>query len=266
MVDAACTLPIFIIAVGMLLFLVAEAGIEDGVQYAMVKAAGNTITTMAVCDAAGDREGGVSEAAAYAAYAASLSSALREEWTSDSRPNLMLHILNFGVEAELSGGGHIDNVIVAHVGFDTKIPVVSAFIKSLEGRRSIAFRPWVGESEKAEDFDDTTVYVFPKSGERYHNMRCSCLREGDIQVLLSAELRKSCSSCELCKSGELPNGAPVFMFSGGTSFHRKSCSSVTKSFEAMALSDAVRAGYSACGLCGGLPENYNPGADPFGGD
>lgn len=271
-VDAACSLPIFIIAMGIILMLIAQSGIEDTVSYAMNQASDDVVIALAGSDAvtgaideasdAGDSSV-ARKAAATAAFSLGLKSTLANEWSNDT-PQVRLSWLGCDLEYCLPGGINIDNLISVNVGIGTRIPFASSFLKTQYTGRDLLFRPWVGESEQDAEYDDTRVYIFPKRGEHFHCASCSCLKNGEIQVVLTDKVRKQYSACTTCHAGTLPNGAAVFLMSQGSgAFHRKSCPCITKAYECVALSDAKSMGYSACALCGGTPENYNPDADYF---
>ena len=119
----------------------------------------------------------------------------------------------------------------------------------------LVYRPFIGESDRLADRKDVIVYVFPKRGIRYHKYGCSTMIEGDRQLILTDPVRKTYKACEICKPGKLPNGALVYMYSeSSTVYHRKSCASITKSFETMLRSEAEEKGYLPCHLCMDLQE------------
>lgn len=275
-VDAACSLPIFIIAMGIILMLIAQAGIEDTVSYAMAKASDDVIVTLAGTDAVfpcgqeaeddvapQETNSAADKAAATAAFSLGLRSTLSSEWSGDT-PRVRLAWLDCGMEYCLSGGINVDNLVSANVGIGTSIPFTASFLDTQYTGRDILFRKWVGESEQDGEYDDTRVYIFPKRGERYHCANCSCLKNGEIQMVLTDKIRRQYAACTTCHAGTLPNGAAIFLMSAGSgTFHRKSCPCITKAYECVALTDAKSMGYSACSLCGGTAEHYNPDSDYF---
>ena len=122
----------------------------------------------------------------------------------------------------------------------------------------LLYRPFVGESAKISNEDDELVYIFPKRGIRYHRYGCSTMIDGDREIVLTNTVRNSYSACKLCKPGTLPNGALVYLYSEDSSvYHRKSCASVTKSFETMSRSEAEEKGYTPCMLC--IGHDYQTG-------
>lgn len=264
-VDAACCLPVFIVALCILLMLIAQTGIEDTVFFTMSRAADTAVSVIAAADTDENSSTGIPEkAAAYSAFAASLRTGTGSDWTSSSRPSVRISSMDFDLEETLADGTHIDRMIRADISFDTKIPVPGTFIRKISSSRTILFRPWCGESKQGSSFDDTQVFIFPKHGEHYHNANCSCLKNGEIQTILNKSLRKRYSGCSTCHADRLADGSPVFLMSSGSgAYHRKTCPCITKAYESIALSDARSMGYTPCGLCGGSAENYDPQNDLF---
>ena len=270
-VDAACCLPIFIIAMSIILMLIAQAGIEDTVSFAMSEASDDAVLAIAgtgrsVSDnsgADGQSASIAGDAVAFAAFDLGLKDTLSEEWKGDS-PRVRLAWLHTDLEYCLDGGINLDNLISANVGVGTALPFGTFLGGMRYSGRDMLFRPWVGESRQSEAYDDTRVYVFPKRGEHYHCSACSCLRNGDIQVVLTEKIRKKYNACPTCRAGALPDGSAVFLMSVGSSaFHRRTCPCITKAYECVSLTEAKSMGLSPCGLCGGTPENYSPYTDYF---
>ena len=183
LVDAACTLPVFILTLCLLLSLINQAGYEDA-MYADLAEKAN-------------------------ASAAALS---------------------------LTGSGGLDY-----------LPMPGVTRNHVAG--CILYRPFWGEA-RLRCMGDSTVYVFPKRGIRYHILGCSVMQEGSVERILNKQLRKHYSACRICKPDSLPNGAAVYFFTESSSvYHRKTCASVTKTYVEMGLEEAIRGGYTPCNLC-----------------
>ena len=96
------------------------------------------------------------------------------------------------------------------------------------------------------------VYVFPRSGEKYHNRNCYFLNPDCHMTYLTEGVRSSYSPCPNCKSERASIGTPVFCFSGSrTDYHLGSCPAVTKYYIEMERGEALEKGYSPCNSCGG---------------
>ena len=143
------------------------------------------------------------------------------------------------VDIIAASGLNIDTDVLFQLG----APGNGVFLK-------VIYRPFIGEAERIAREEDGLVYVFPKRGIRYHVDGCSTMRDGDIEIILTAAARRRYRACRICKPGELPNGAYVCIYSDASGvFHRRSCASVTKSFETMTRSEAAEQGYTPCLLC-----------------
>ena len=113
--------------------------------------------------------------------------------------------------------------------------------------QNLAFRPFSGADDSG---GDTLVYIFPKRGERYHIAGCPTMKPGEIETILTDQIRRSYRACEICKPETLPNGAPVCLYSESSRiFHRKSCATITKSYEKICKSEAEARGYTPCMHC-----------------
>ena len=114
----------------------------------------------------------------------------------------------------------------------------------------LVYRPFVGESKNISDSMDELVYVFPKRGVRYHRYGCSTMIDGDRELILTDAVRLYYVPCRICRPQTLPTGALVYMYSESSSvYHRKSCASISKTYETMSRSEAEAKGYTPCMLC-----------------
>ena len=191
-VDAACTLPIFIISICMLLSLINQAGAEETAYKDMASRAKTQVDVIAAS----------------------------------------------GLDIETD------------VLFQTARPGNGVLLR-------LVYRPFCGESSGISDEDDELVYVFPKRGIRYHRAGCSTMIDGDREIILTNAVRRQYSACRICKPGSLPNCAYVCLYSENSSvYHRRSCASITKSFETMTRSEAEKQGYTPCLLC--IGEEHSP--------
>ena len=191
-VDAACTLPIFIISICMLLALINQAGAEETAYRDMASRAKTQVDVIAAS----------------------------------------------GLDIEMD------------VLFQTARPGNGVLLR-------LVYRPFCGESKGIADEDDELVYVFPKRGIRYHRAGCGTMIDGDREVILTNAVRREYSACRICKPSSLPNGAYVCLYSeNSTVYHRRSCASITKSFETMTRSEAEKQGYTPCLLC--IGEEHSP--------
>ncbi len=141
--------------------------------------------------------------------------------------------------------------IIAASGLDIETDILFELARPGNGvLLKLIFRPFVGESSRIASSDDELVYVFPKRGIRYHRAGCGTMVNGDIELILNSAVRSRYSACRICKPGSLPDGAFVCVYSESSDvYHRRSCASVTKSFEIMTKHEAKEQGYTPCMLC-----------------
>lgn len=157
--------------------------------------------------------------------------------------SLVLHI---GTEEknfmEMAGRSQVLTVAYAAAGMDDD----SIHYLHTEGQ-NLAFRPFSGTDDTS---GDTLVYIFLKRGERYHVAGCPTMQPGEIETVLTDKIRKQFKACELCKPEALPNGAPVCLFSESSRiYHKKSCASITKTYEKTNKNEAEARGYTPCMHC-----------------
>ena len=96
------------------------------------------------------------------------------------------------------------------------------------------------------------VYVFPEGGKKYHGKGCRYLNPACRQEVLTSRIRKKYGGCSLCKSKDMEDGQSVYVFhSSGKSYHRRKCKSVTRFYIEIEKEDAEKKGYTPCSVCGG---------------
>jgi len=203
LVDAACSFPVFIMALCLLLSLLNHVETEENTVYAQVQ------------------------------------NALSSENSKTVTAVLQITDLQYSSE---------------------RVPFKGAFDFFLEeeyvSKKFIAYRSFSGASTGIGS-EGGIVYVFPKRGERYHRAGCECLEAGSAPRILNAALRKKCQPCQLCHPELLPEGASVYLYSSGSkTYHRDSCSIITKTYESMSLAEAQEKGYTPCMLCLNLGGGY----------
>lgn len=100
--------------------------------------------------------------------------------------------------------------------------------------------------------DQTPVWIFPHSGEKYHRENCTYVKAAATPVILTLSIRKNYDSCSLCNSESMVSGELVFCFKGeDTAYHRSNCSSIVKDVSVIDKSEAIKKGYKPCTKCGG---------------
>ena len=247
-VDAAVCLPVFLIAMSLLLLLIMQAGTEDTCVRAAVCAGDACVKTAAA--------GGVADTDAWdsalqtASFTAALHAELSEEW--EDGPTV--HVAGFFTQqnAQIGGGISIDHLNVATVSCRRMALFSLPGTDGISSVRTFVFRPWEGESKQQFDADGERVYVFPKYGERYHSYGCRVMQEGSVEAILTEQFKRRYAACKTCRPSTLSYGSLVFLFSDGSRvYHRKECACITKYYVSMPLSEAEAEGYTPCLFCRG---------------
>ncbi|MCR4805674.1 MAG: hypothetical protein K5981_08480 [Clostridia bacterium] len=252
-VDAALCIPVFCVALALLLGLVRQTAYEESLAYGAAMAA-ETVTRAGIAiqigrplaeDDAGRLLLSGGEWALFSWKAADAASG----GSRDPKARTSLFLTD--QEASLRSGRRVDGLVRASVHAEERIrlPLLDPFWPGPQ--RSVLFRPWRGESHQA-DASDERVYVFPHYGERYHAAGCRILRQGSVEEILTASLKRRYRPCKICHPEKLSFGSIVFLFSDGSSvYHRKECASITKYYVSMPLSEAESEGYTPCAYCRG---------------
>ncbi len=246
-VDSAICMPFFIVAIALMLMITAQIGIEENITRGMTESSVISIEAAAAADRSDDFfvVGNLSWRAAWELFK---KKGMDWEQAKTGIPRFYSEL-----DIPLPGNVRIEGLVIVRIGTDTKLPSIDGFVPKLESVRTVAFRPFRGESRPVDaDEKDPRVYVFPKRGARYHKEGCYIMQDGCVETILTRSLRARCSACRICKPDRLPDGARAYMFLETSSvYHRKDCASITKSYVSMPRSQATAQGYSACLICGG---------------
>ena len=245
-VDAAVCLPIFLIAAGLLMLLLMQAGTEDTVVRAAADASLTCVEAAAGMEAV---EAGIAEDVLQGAfYAGKLYAYLSKEW--DDGPDVWVTGFLTDQKSLAAGNLRIDHLVRTTVTTRRKALHPLGKTEGILSLRTFLFRPWVGESRQDTQADDTRVYVFPKYGERYHAYGCRIMKEGSVEAILTEQLKRKYAACKTCRPSSLPYGSLVFLFSDGSRvYHRKECPCITKYYVSMPKGEAVAEGYTPCLFC-----------------
>ena len=248
--DAAVCLPVFLIAAGLLLLLLMQAGTEETIVRAAVSAAHGSIEADAAADVLDEQ--GVKPLIQGAVYWAGFHKYLGKEW--DSGPDVQLAFFLPGQKRQVTGSLQADQLVEVSISSRRSAAFSLGKTDGIRSMRFFVFRPWRGESVQASSVGDERVYVFPKYGERYHAFGCRVMKEGSVEAILTESFKRSYSACKTCRPQTLSYGSKVFQFSDGSKgYHRKECACITKYYVSMPKSEALQEGYTACLFCQGGP-------------
>lgn len=153
----------------------------------------------------------------------------------------------------------IDELIAVSVlmKMNSKNPI--GLLSKAEYEVSMVTRAYVGrfrgyDAMGADEFgsDGDAVFIFPKRGEKYHKEGCRHLKAASTSGILSPGIKKKYKSCPLCKSGKAANGTLIYYFpAAGEDYHLRGCASLQRNYIELERQVAIKRGYGACATCGG---------------
>ena len=125
---------------------------------------------------------------------------------------------------------------------------------------SLVTRAYVGRERDvgrmtAEGFSDANaepVFIFPKRGEKYHAQGCTFLKAASRSAALTDSVRSKYKTCPLCHSGSAGTGDLIYYFPAeGEDYHLPGCASLQRNYIEIDKETAVERGYTPCSKCGG---------------
>lgn len=154
-----------------------------------------------------------------------------------------------------------DNLISYRIKAEEKLALPLSFQWTFALESEIKFRGFVGKRESgnplgAEGLESEAakqpVWIFPRSGEKYHTQTCTYVKAAVRPVVLTGSLKNRYDACGICGSGSMPAGSIVFCFgSEDTSYHRGTCRTINRRTVVIDKMEAVEKGYTPCTKCGG---------------
>jgi hypothetical protein len=246
-VEAAIMLPLFIIGILTIGYLLKFCMVSDGVHHALTDEAHRIMAEAPVMPyPIGSEQEIVTR----------VESESRGE--ADSVKTGRFLYSAFGVS---KGGKVYTDLTAISVSFETPLKLPKIFLSEVKGERTVLCRAFVGMaqsgnakpfSEMEQDDDGTTVWVFPRSGERYHDEHCAYIENNPREVLLDKYVRSRYSPCKLCRPDGSRDGTLVYCFiTSGRAYHTGSCTTVDRYVIEIGKEDAEKQGYTACSKCGG---------------
>ena len=156
---------------------------------------------------------------------------------------------------------HADRLISYRLEMVMRLDLPLGFGREFRFSSRIKYRGFVGKktrgiamgSETLEQLQkEDPVWIFPQSGEKYHEEDCTYVRASVRQELLTRRLKETYSSCGACHSEALPAGSIVFCFNGAdTAYHRGTCRTINRHTVAIDRTEAKQRGYTPCRKCRG---------------
>ena len=125
---------------------------------------------------------------------------------------------------------------------------------------SLATRAYVGKIRDVEKMSASElanknargVFIFPKSGEKYHSEGCGVLHAKYKSAILGTSILNEYSSCPVCHSRTASLGTMIYYFpNDGKDYHLKDCPCLERNYIEIDVDTAKERGYTACSKCGG---------------
>ena len=152
-------------------------------------------------------------------------------------------------------------IISMNLDYQVNIRLPIKFYESLLISETLIVRGFIGADEELmpmpfeemeREEDSQLVWIFPRSGGRYHQEKCTYISMDPREVLLSNSIRREFDPCSICKPSGIFNGNLVYCFiKTGESYHRGSCPIVDKYVISIEKDEAIKKGYTPCLKCGG---------------
>lgn len=119
--------------------------------------------------------------------------------------------------------------------------------RAFTGRKRYMEAGNLTDDEKSEP-----VYVFPESGRKYHGKECTYVKASCRLTYLNQELKRKYHPCHKCNARASDMGSSVFCFDRfGKAYHTGVCKSVDRYFIEVEKDEAERKRYAPCSKCGG---------------
>lgn len=257
--ETAIFLPVFIISVLALAFLVKAVWFQVAVFEALTDEARKSSVKAYVFEKGSDNlPGQLNGFAADAASRQSFLSAARAGLGMRGIDESPLKIRNYRI-SDTGISGVSGDLVRVETEYDLKLnlpaPVGGILIKNI-----IYWRIWNGRDDSGAVFsfsrmeqpeNGRIVYIFPDSGNRFHDRRCRYVNSYAEEMRATPEILRKYDPCPLCMEGTASAGDRIYIFRYGNSYHRGECKSVKKYVIPMDREDAESKNYTPCSVCGG---------------
>ncbi|MGI6256459.1 MAG: hypothetical protein ACOYJU_00095 [Anaerovoracaceae bacterium] len=240
-VEAAIFLPVFIIAIMTIAYLIKVVAASEEIMHAATDEARYAASHAYVVKTG-------------LGFSSSLENRIRSENEDVS------HVHVSGLKYLYTGKGK-DGLISFNVDSRVDIRLPLHLFDGFDLEESILCRGWIGKTntwkplgfdEMEKNGDSRIVWIFPRSGEKYHKKGCTFVSNTPSQFLLSRSLKKKHGPCSKCQAKDLPTGSIVYCYERyGEVYHRGSCRAVDKYVKEIQEEDAKAKGYLPCSKCGG---------------
>ena len=172
-------------------------------------------------------------------------------------------ISGYSVRGFLCGytAGDLDALSSYTLTVSSDLTLPAGFGNVFEFSSPIRYRNFVGRKTSGvplgtagleDGLPEDPVWIFPRSGEKYHSENCTYVKAAVHQAVLTSSLRSRYASCSACHSATCADGSIVYCFEGSdTAYHRGSCPTIQRQTTVIDRTEAIRKGYTPCSKCGG---------------
>ncbi len=240
-VEAAIFLPVFILAVAALMFYINVLSVQENVYNATI-----------------DEAARLSSKAAVVKYAPGFTGDLKERVRTE---NPVISSMNVERFRYLYWDGDMDNMISVNAEYKISRNLPSGFGHDYPFRINVKCRGFTGSrtpgdpmsfEEMESDGVWDPVWIFPMSGEKYHDPACTYVKANAREMVLTSDIKKKYAPCSLCEADSMSIGALVYCFTdSGTVYHTETCKQVKRYVLEINKEEAKRKGYMPCSKCGG---------------
>lgn len=239
--EAAVILPVFIMAVVSLIYYINVFSIHENIFYSTVEESWRLASKASVVKAA-------------PAFRSELENRIQEE-------NPAVNSTNIRSFRYLYWDGDLDNMIAVDGEHTIKMHLPLDFAHDFTLNCNVKCRGFTGKSSGGNtmSFEEMEsegvwdpVWIFPSSGEKYHNGACTYVKANAREMVLTADIKRRFNPCSLCEAETADVGAFVYCFmENGEAYHLEKCRQVTKYAVEINRQEAISKGYAACSKCGG---------------
>lgn len=153
-----------------------------------------------------------------------------------------------------------DELIAVSLDLHMKTANPAGIKASADYELSLVTRAYVGKirdippmtADELAGADSDPVFIFPRRGEKYHSKGCGFLTAASTSGTLTSGMKRKYKPCPLCGSRKARPGSKVYYFPDyGESYHLAGCPALERNYIEIDKKDAAARGYTPCSKCGG---------------
>lgn len=154
----------------------------------------------------------------------------------------------------------IEDLFRIELSFELENKLNKIFFEDFISNQVLVIRAWTGKSNIGNPYPfkdmqkkilSNIVYVYPRSGEKYHLLNCSYIQSYPTETVLTSQIRTKYDRCKICNPTNKIDGELVYIFRYGKDYHLGSCQLVNKYIISIDKTQAENEGYLKCNKCNG---------------